>query len=266
MPTISLIITTYNWPEALGAVLRSVASQHRLPDEVVIADDGSGQETADLIAEWQAKDGFELRHVWQPDKGFQASRIRNKAVAAATGDYLIFLDGDCLLRPDFVERHESLAEPGFFVAGNRILLSKAFTSDVLECGRTVENWRRSDFDEGQINRSWPLARLPLGPLRKLAGARWEGAKTCNLAVWKSDFVRINGLDESFVGWGYEDSEMVVRLLRNGVRRKDGRFATTVMHLWHAEFDRSDEQKNWYLLTKVLHSGKTRAERGVGQYL
>ena len=263
---VSLIVTTYNWPEALDAVLRSVASQEVPPDEVLIADDGSSSETAAVVSRWGAMVHFPIRHVWQEDHGFQAAKIRNKAAAMATGDYLIFLDGDCLLRPGFVRRHIKFAEPGHFVAGNRVLLSRDFTLLSLEQGVPVEQWSTGRFRHDQIQRSWPLRTWPLGPLRKAFPRQWRGVKTCNLAVWKKDLVAVNGLDESFVGWGYEDSELVIRLLRQGVKRINGRFALTVLHLWHNAQDRSQERSNYLKLQEVINSNKRLAVSGIDQYL
>lgn len=263
---ISLIITTYNWPEALDAVLRSVSNQRLLPAEVVIADDGSRSETRDLISKWQHKAPFAIKHIWQEDDGFQAARIRNKAAAAASGDYLIFLDGDCLLRPDFIKRHQKLATPGYFVAGNRALLTESFTTELLSEQIEAECWPANRFNEDQINRTWPLRYIPLGPLRKRNSQKWQGVKTCNLGVWKTDLIKTNGLDEAFIGWGYEDSDLVIRLLRNDVHRLNGRLATTVLHLWHKEHDRSQEQENWQRLQDVINSDKKKAVQGIDQYL
>jgi len=261
----SLIITTYNWPAALDSVLQSVAEQYQQPYEVIIADDGSREDTLELVQQWQKKAPFKLLHVWQEDNGFQAARIRNKATLTATGNYIIFLDGDCLLRPDFIQKHIQLAQPGFFVAGNRALLSESFTPEVLAKQLNVGSWPRSRFTQEQLNRSWPLRYIPLGPLRKLGGDKWQGVKTCNLAIWKEDLIAVNGLDESFIGWGYEDSELVIRLLRRGVKRLNGRLATTVLHLWHREHDRSQEQENWLRLQDVLNSDKRHAIEGLEQH-
>lgn len=263
---ISLIITTYNWPDALEAVLNSIQNQTLQPYEVIIADDGSKPETTDLIQHWQTKSTATLKHVWQPDAGFQAAKIRNKAILQTTGDYLIFIDGDCILRQDFVEKHNKLATKGFFVAGNRALLSKTFTTTVLERHITPGSWQRNDFTPEQINRSWPIRYLPLGPLRRLSPKKWHGVKTCNLAAWKTDILNINGFDEAFIGWGYEDSELVIRLLRHGVKHLSGRFATTVLHLWHHENDRSQQAENWTRLQEVINSDKREAHLGLKQQI
>ena len=128
---ISIIITTYNRPDALSCVLRSLSNQTNLFFEVIIADDGSSSETEKVIAELQQEVKFKILHVWQADDGFRAAQIRNKAVAKSTGEYLIFLDGDCLVFPDFVAKHLKLSEADYFVRGNRVMLSKECTDDFI---------------------------------------------------------------------------------------------------------------------------------------
>ncbi len=209
-----------------------------------------------------------LTHVWQEDRGFRAGAARNRAAAIARGDYLIFVDGDCVPRPDFIARHRRLAEHGWMVAGNRILLSESFTRQVLADRIPIHSWTRAEWNaaatRGDINRTMPLRHLPLGPLRKLAGRRWQRVRTCNLAVWMDDFRVVNGFDEAYEGWGFEDSDLAVRLLNAGVRRKEGAFATGVLHLYHRENDRRFEGKNWERLQERVRSGQTVAMLGLAQ--
>jgi glycosyltransferase involved in cell wall biosynthesis len=263
---ISIIVTTCDRADALDAVLRSLSGQDDRRFEVIIADDGSGPETAQLIARWQARVGISLGHVWQEHRGFRAAEIRNRAIRASRGDYCIFLDGDCLVRPDFVARHRSLAEPGWFVVGNRALLSAALTKNVLRQSLEVERWGVIDWVSrwfaGAVNRLPPLLRLPVGPLRKLRPKAWQDARSCNLAVWRADLDRVDGFDASFSGWGREDSDLLVRLLHAGLRRKDGALATGVLHLWHPDADRSELAANEQRLADVIANRRVRAERGI----
>jgi glycosyltransferase involved in cell wall biosynthesis len=263
---ISVIVTTYNREDALEAVLRSLAQQTDADFEVVVADDGSRPETAKLIAAWRAKIGHRVIHVWHEDRGFRAAEIRNHAVLASRGAYCIFLDGDCIVRPDFVAIHRRLAKPGSFVTGNRILLSRELTDKVLREKLSPETWNFAGWIterwRGGVNRLSALLHLPLGPLRRLRQHAWRGARSCNLAVWRGDLDRVDGFDADYSGWGKEDSDIIVRLLHAGVLRKDGAFATGVIHLWHAEADRSLLPDNERKLDAVVASNRIRAQRGL----
>ena len=263
---ISLIVTTYNREDALEAVLSALSRQDDRGFEVVVADDGSGPATATVVERWRSKIGVPLIHVWQVDRGFRAAEVRNRAILACGGDYCVFLDGDCIAPPDFVATHRKLAERGWFVTGNRVLLSPTLTTAVLREGLRPETWsvRRWTAQRlrGGVNRLAGVLRLPLGLLRKLGPARWRGARSCNLAVWRADLEQVDGFDASFSGWGREDSDLLIRLLHCGVRRKDGRFATGVIHLWHPEADRAQLAANDVRLDAVLQSVRTRAQRGL----
>ncbi len=263
---ISVIMTTYDREDALAAVLRSLARQSDRNFEVIVADDGSGPATATLIAEWKPKIGVPLAHVWQEHRDFRAAEIRNRAIATSRGTYCVFLDGDCLVRPDFIATHRRLAEPGFFVTGNRALLTAKLTDAALRERQEPEAWGLGRWIGqrlgGGLNRLAPVLRLPLGPLRKLRPRAWEGARSCNLAVRRADLERVDGFDAAFSGWGKEDSDLLVRLLHAGVRRKDGAFATGVLHLWHPPADRGRLADNERRLDAVIAGGRVRAERGL----
>src|SRR5580704_1385867 len=208
---ISVIIATYNREDALGAVLRSLARQTDGRFEVVVADDGSRPATAALIEGWGVRMPVPLKHVWHEDRGFRLAEIRNRAILASAGTYCIFLDGDCIARPDFVAAHRILVEPGYFVTGNRVLLSRALSERVLSYGLEPELWGLWRFLErrwgGEINRVAPLIGLPLGPLRKRGGQRWMGARGSNMAFFREDLERVDGFDAAFTGWGREDSDL-----------------------------------------------------------
>ncbi len=263
---ISVIVTTYNREDALDAALRALAQQSDRNFEVIVADDGSRPDTAHIVESWKARLPLPLRHVWHEHRGFRGGEIRNRGIAASAGEVCIFLDGDCLAPADFIAVHRRLYEPGWFVTGNRILLSPELTSTVLARGVEAETWNLTALLRqrltGGINRLLPTLRLPLGPLRKLSSESWQGAQTCNLAVARADLDRIDGFDCDYTGWGLEDSDLVVRLLRAGVRRKDGRFATGVLHLWHPPNDRSQLPVNQARLDEVIGGGRVRALRGL----
>jgi GT2 family glycosyltransferase len=263
---ISVIVTTYEWPEALAAVLRSLSRQTDRGFEVVVADDGSRPETGQLIGAWARRMPVPLKHVWHEDRGFRAAEIRNRAVRASEGAIFVFLDGDCLARPDFVAMHRRLAEPRWFVAGNRILLSRELTGRVLSEGLEPETWSLRMLLRqrlaGGVNRALPALRAPFGWWRCLKKTSWTGVRSCNLAIRREDFEQVDGFDAAFSGWGLEDSDLVVRLLHAGIRRKDGRFATGVFHLWHRELDRSRFAENQRQLDELLTGGRVRAREGL----
>lgn len=266
MADISVIVSTYNRPDALGACLRSLGRQTDGNFEIVVADDGSGAATRDVIEMWRPKLDVPLKHVWQEDRGFRLAEIRNRAIAASRDGYLIFLDGDCIAPAGFVAAHRALAEPGYFVGGNRVLMSRALTDDILANHLEPERWGLADWARrrarGEINRLLPLVSLPLGPLRKRLATDWEGVRGGNFAFHRADLERVDGFDTSFTGWGLEDSDIVIRTIRAGVRRKDGRFATGVLHLWHPDADRSRLAANQAQLDALIKSDHVRAVSGL----
>jgi glycosyltransferase involved in cell wall biosynthesis len=266
---LAVVVTTYNRPDALSTVLEGYLAQSDRNFELLVADDGSTQDTGELVRAFAVRARFTLRHVWQEDRGFRAAAARNRAVAATDAEYIVFTDGDCVPMHAFVAQHRRLAEPGWFLSGNRVLLSEAFTRKVLECSLPIHTWSWADWmrakGRGDINRVIPLLRLPDGSFRKRRPHRWEGVKTCNLSAWRADLVRVNGLDESYSGWGLEDSDLVIRLLRAGITHKSARFAAPVFHLWHSESDRARLLDNQRRLDEVLHSGRIRALQGLDRY-
>jgi FkbM family methyltransferase len=263
---ISVIVTTYDREDALEAVLRALARQSDRNFEIIVADDGSGPATARVIDAAASRLPVAIKHVRQAHDGFRGAEIRNRGVRASQGTYCVFLDGDCLPRLDFVAVHRALAEHGWFVTGNRILLSRRLTEAALGTKLAIETWGfarlLAERCGGGVNRLLPALRLPVGPLRRLQRRDWRGAQTCNLAVWRSDLDRVDGFDSSYNGWGLEDSDLVVRLLHAGVERKDGRFATGVLHLWHPANDRSQFGANQARLDATMREGRVRARRGL----
>jgi glycosyltransferase involved in cell wall biosynthesis len=263
---ISVIVATYNRPDALDAVLRSLSRQTDHNFEVLVADDGSKPDTAAVVAHWQSRIQRRVVHVWQPDNGFQLAEIRNRAIVAAAGEYCIFLDGDCIARPNFIAMHRALARRGRFVTGNRILMSQSLSEQILKEKLEPETWTFGKWRKirraRQINRVAPLLSLALGPLRSLRQQDWRGAQGCNLGIWRSDLVAVDGFEGGFSSWGREDSDILIRLIHAGVRRKDGRMATGVLHLWHPEADRSRLAENERRLAEVLASNRTLAVHGL----
>ena len=266
----SIIVSTYNQPGMLKLVLMALNEQTFEDFEVVIADDGSTDKTAEMIKILMNSLNYRLKHVWHEDFGFRAAAIRNKAVAASEGEYLIFLDGDCIPFSSFLNRHLKLREKGWFVRGNRAMLSRQFTQFVLENGLPIYEYPKFKWIKhrlkNNLKRIFPLVYLPMGRYRKNKSTDWYGVKTCNLGMWRSDFELVNGFDEKFIGWGREDADLAVRLFNNGVCRKEGIFATCVLHLWHPESDRNKLEKNDALLHQHIEQKTKRAIEGYSNHL
>lgn len=244
---VSVIVTTYNWPEALTAVLASLFEQRDKCDEVIVGDDGSTEETAHLLSSWAMK-WPAVKHAWQPDQGFRAGRVRNLAAKQATGDLLVFLDGDCLIPPGFLKRAVRLSQPGVLLAGNRCLLDPGQTAKwLMQPTEFRDNFRQWVHEKGMGK----LRSFPVGPLRDLRPRNWKAVRSCNMTMMRSDFKRIGGFDESYQGWGKEDSDLAVRAINAGLRVRLGQFATTVMHLHHTEAARDQLNRNETKLLKVI---------------
>jgi len=244
---ISVVVTTYNRSDALAQVLLGLAQQTDRTFEIIVADDGSTELQQDAVRTSALALGLSVTHVWHPDVGFTASRVRNRGVSVARGAYIVFLDGDCIPEKDFIAQHRKLREPGCFVNGSRVLLSPAFTNAVLQgrenvIGRSKSYWLRRKLN-GEASKLTGWFRLPDMRLRKRTDFSWRGIRSCNMALWRADFERINGFDESFVGWGHEDADFVLRLHNAGMIRKNGFYATEVYHLWHPESSRVQESTN-----------------------
>lgn len=263
---LAVVITTYNRSDALLAVLQGLAAQEDPAFTVVVADDGSRPEHRHRLLNSSVAWDLRLVHMWHPDVGFTASCARNRGVAAVPDvDYLVFLDGDCVPEVDFVRQHKQLARRGFLVNGSRVMLSRALTESALSgeqkvFGRNAAYWIGQRLREN-ASKLTGLVRLPDGAYRSVAGFSWKGIRSCNMGVWRDDFERVNGFDESFVGWGHEDADFVLRLHHAGVRRKNGFCATEVYHLWHPEFSRAHESTNADIVRARLSSGVSVAVRG-----
>ena len=265
----AVIVTTYNRPDALAAVLEGYLAQENHDFELLIADDGSTDNTRKLIEGYASRAPFPLQHVWQEDKGFRPGAARNRAAARTSAEYLIFVDGDCVPANHFVRQHLALAEAGYFLSGNRVLLSPTFTQQVLAQQAPIHQWHAMRWLRAwatrDVNRLLPLLKLPDGAFRKHSPQQWQGVKTCNLSLWRADFMHVNGFDEAYSGWGLEDSDLAIRLIHAGVHHKSARFATPVFHLWHRENDRSRLSENQKRLDDLIASKRIEARQGVSQY-
>jgi glycosyltransferase involved in cell wall biosynthesis len=262
---ISVVVTTYNRSDALVQVLKALSRQIEGGFEVIIADDGSTKTHQLEVCTAARESGLPIVHVWHPDVGFTASKVRNLGVSVARGQYVVFLDGDCIPELDFIKSHRMLMQAGHFVNGSRVFLSQSCSEDILTentqvYGRGVGYWLRKWW-AGDASKLAGLLRLPDLAWRRSSKFKWRGIRSCNLGVWRQDFESINGFDESFVGWGHEDADFVLRLHNLGLVRKDGFCATEVYHLWHPDADRSLASFNARKVQDHMREGVIRAEVG-----
>lgn len=259
---ISVIMTTYNRPEALERVFDGLRGQTRLPDEVIVADDGSGPETAALLERFSETSPFPLHHVWHADEGFRAASIRNKAILKSVGNYILSLDGDCVPERHFIEDHGRLAKPGFFYQGRRMLVSQAL-SGTFAFNRADTAWKKLKLlISGQIGNGHHMARLPWLP--PIISTSLDGVMSCNMGFFRDDLIAVNGFNEDFKGWGREDSELAVRLFNYGLKRKSHPFMAICFHLWHPENDRSRLSDNDELLAAVKSATDYTCKNGIAQ--
>jgi glycosyltransferase involved in cell wall biosynthesis len=270
MTTLAVVVTTYNRPNALTAVLEAYLAQRDTNFELIVADDGSTDETRRAVRSFRARADFPVEHVWHEDRGFRAGAIRNRAIARTAAQYVVFTDGDCIPMPGFVATHRRRAERGSFVSGSRLLFTQEATRRVLDEAWGVHAWPWGRWiaarARGEVNRLWPLVALPAAFATSNRFAhRWEKARTCNLGVWRNDLLAINGFDETFEGWGLEDSDLALRLIHHGVRHRRVTCGLGVAHLWHPENPRGNLDRNRRLLEELHESRRTRARRGIEEY-
>jgi glycosyltransferase involved in cell wall biosynthesis len=255
---ISVVVTTYNRPDALVRVLEGLSGQTRPADEIQIADDGSGMETARLIQGWQALASCPIHHVWHQDQGFRAAAIRNRAVRRSSGDYLIFLDGDCIPHPRFVADHEALAYPGCYYQGKRVLIGQRITPVFSYSMIHRQVWRF--VLSRDLGNAHHLLHLPFWPVWK--DRDLTGTRSCNLGVFRTDLTAVNGFNQDFEGWGREDSELAARLLAYGLTRRQHPFRAICFHLWHPQQDRRKLSVNNDLLQQTIKSKRFRCDHGL----
>lgn len=254
--SIAVIVSTYNSPEYLRRVLEGFHAQTRYPDELIVADDGSTCETSRVVADFAQTAPFAVRHVWHEDLGFRLAEIRNRAVVAASADYLVFTDGDCIPHPCFIEDHLRALKIGCFVTGKRMLVGQKLSEHF--CWRGTVS-ALAHCLKGELSGGHHLVRLPWLVLSRQGV---KGLRGCNIAVFRADLYAVNGFNERITGWGREDSELVARLYAYGLTRREAPFAALVFHLWHPENSRSSLAENDRLLEEALVSGQYRCPHGI----
>ncbi|WP_185976930.1 glycosyltransferase family 2 protein [Shewanella psychropiezotolerans] len=257
---VSLIVTTYNWPQALRKVLENVKQLVEYPHEVIIADDGSGQETIDLINAYQGDFPCALIHSWQQDAGFRAALSRNKAIQKSSGDYIVFLDGDTMINPSFIKDHRLSAQQGMFVQGKRAYINEQASRHLLESDRAAHTLMIGLEHRDQ---SFRLAFLPTF-MTETVKTQINRGMGGNCAFWKKDIIQANGYNIDFEGWGPEDIEFCQRLLNAGLKCKRLRFKATCFHIFHKLRSRKMLDKNQLIYQNTVSNQLTRCKNGLEQ--
>lgn len=262
-PTCSLLIPTYNWPEALANTLESALSQSVKPNEIIICDDGSREETTILIKKYQAVSSVPIVHIWQADTGFQLGKVRNKGVAASKYEYLLQVDGDVILHHHYIKDQLEVANPGNFYCGNRYYLSREITANLLK-----DPQKKLDIPLVISKNAWSRIYLPflIKPFSKLYHFNYEyySAHGHSMSIWKKDFIEINGYDEDFTTWGWEDTDLVIRLIKKGVKLQFIRLGGIQYHLYHKES--GSKSTNHEMFLKNREKTTYKCENGISKYL
>ncbi len=257
---LALVITTHERPDALAAVLDSVARQRIAPDEIVVADDGSGAATQEVIAGFIGRSAAPARKVSQPHEGFRAARLRNLGVAAGSAEYIVFVDGDMLLHREFIADHQRLARRGFYTQGVRVHTDAEQTKKLVASPAELPSFWSAGL--GGLRRLYLLRSQRLATMTRTIANGIIAIKSCNLGVWRDDLVRVNGFNEAFVGWGPEDKELCARLENAGVRRQTLLFGGVALHLDHAPVSRAALPANLALLADTRRERRLRCQLGL----
>ena len=274
---LSVVVATYEWPEALDLVLRALSEQSDDRFELVVADDGSGPATRGVVQAWQAVLGRRLVYSWQPDVGYRRARSLNLAALNTEASYLVFIDGDCLPRRRFIEAIRRAALPGWFLSSKRLNLSAGLSRRILEGGTPVWRWsalrwlvaepRDVFIAPREVGR--PGLLLPVRDRRRPwrqgqpeFSPPFDGYGFC-FGVRRADFERVNGFDERFTGWGGEDVDLATRLRHVGVRCGWPGAHATMLHLWHNE-RKGGTRSNIALVNETESSSRTEAIAGLSE--
>lgn len=258
----ALLISTYNWPEALELVLKSLQNQTVKPDEVLIADDGSTHETKSLIEVFTQQNDLLIKHIWHQDDGFKRSEILNKAIAQSDCDYIIQLDGDCIMHPNFIQDHITNAKQKQYLFGSRVNIQQRYLIELF----SKKNIDFGVFSSGIKKRTRNIHSRILGSFYKPTNELSEKLRGCNVSFWRADFIKVNGYNEDMIGWGREDSEMVVRLLNNGIVGKRLRYMAIIYHIWHYEKSRERYNINDEIQRTAIREKLIRCKNGIDKYL
>ncbi|NMH86471.1 glycosyltransferase family 2 protein [Flavivirga algicola] len=258
----TLIISTYNWSDALELVLMSIKNQITLPNEVIIADDGSKKDTRDLIQRFQNNFPVPLIHVWHEDHGFNKSMILNKAIAKAQGEYIIQSDGDCILHPSFVKDHLRFIKKGHYLFGSRVNIQAFYLKDLF----SKKQVKLHAFSKGIKKRTRAIHIPVLTNLYKIRNVFSKKFRGCNTSYFKSDFLAVNGYNEDFRGWGREDSELAYRFHNYGLKGRRLRYCGIVFHIFHNEKSKDRLEINNDIEKTTIDNKVVWCKNGIDKYL
>ena len=256
----SLVISTYNWPEALELVLKSVKNQSKIPDEILIADDGSSYSTKKVIEKY--KKMLNIKHIWHEDKGFRKTIILNKAIAKSSGEYIIQIDGDILLHKHFIKDHLRNKKINRFIHGSRTFIGKHLTQKCI----LKSNIKFSFFHKEIKNRINMLYSPFFSKIISSDSKSLKGTRGCNFSFYKKDFIKVNGYNESLTGWGKEDTELSARLINNNLKKRKLKFNAITFHLNHKSSSRENLDENNGILQKVIEEKIIKCKNGIEKYL
>lgn len=258
----SLVITTYNREDALELVVLSAFRQSILPDEIIIADDGSREDTATVIKKLQRNAPVPIIHCWQPDDGFRLATVRNRAIAQAQNEYIIMVDGDIILHPHFIRSHVKYALANRFLQGSRVLLQEELTKNALKQKKIDFSF----FRKGIKSRFNTLYLPWISNLISYQTDDLTRVRGCNQSFWRSDIIKVNGFNEDFVGWGREDTEFMVRMLNNGIHCLKIKLEGFGYHLYHPESSKQMLAQNQAILDNAIATNSQRCANGIDKYL
>ncbi|MGY5352565.1 DUF5672 family protein [Wenyingzhuangia sp. IMCC45533] len=258
----SLVISTYNWHKALELVFNSILRQSIMPNEILIADDGSTDETRDLVNKYKKLFSIPLKHVWHEDKGFRKAIILNKAIVKSEGNYIIQVDGDCILHEKFIEDHLSNLKKGSYLFGSRVNIKSDAVSNLFinkqikfkPISKLIKNRTRAIHSN-------LLSKAFLNT--DIVSPKYRG---CNTSFFKTDFEAVNGYNEDFKGWGREDSELAVRFHNYGLSGKRLRYCGIVYHIYHKETPRNNLAINDKIEEETRIKSNSWTSNGCDKYL
>ncbi|MNG73352.1 Hyaluronan synthase [compost metagenome] len=264
---VALLISTYNWPEALTRCFESVLFQTLKPYEILIADDGSTEDTKLAIDNFREMTSIPIKHIWHEDNGFRLAEIRNKAIAACSAEYIIQIDGDIVMEHHFIEDHIRLSEQGHFIVGSRALLNKDFSQELTKNQNVLDLKKLKAHCSNQLNAiRIPILTKLIAKSYKTKGKYRYYSKGCNMSFWTASILEVNGYNEEIRGWGSEDEELVARLFKLNQQKLFLKFSGIAFHIWHPLASRQNSPSNNKIFENTINSKDYKTKKGIDQYL